>query len=222
MRQHSNRSVILSPSGHSVSLPASGHSVSLPASGLIVGQHPNPSVSLPASGPTMRQHPNNSVFLPASGLSANSPASGLYVLLLRLKKPVTIRVGALGSCAFPKGWYLYTGSARRGLGKRVARHFAAEKPLRWHIDYLSTAAGAIPLGAVLIPMDGPVDGPGHELGECEANRRVGALIEGRAPLPRFGASDCRARCPAHLWHTPHAVDGAALTAAFPGGVFLKG
>jgi Uri superfamily endonuclease len=151
---------------------------------------------------------------PASGLADSLPASGLYVLLLRLKKSVTIRVGALGEREFPAGWYAYTGSARRGLAARVARHMASEKPLRWHIDHLTTAEGIRPLGAVLIPTT-------QGLTECEVNRRVGLLTGGSAPVPRFGASDCRNRCPAHLWHSARAVDAAALTAAFAGANFFK-
>ena len=163
-------------------------------------------LSLPNSGLTES--------LPTSGLTESSPASGLYVLLLRLKKSATIRVGALGERDFPAGWYAYTGSARRGLAARVARHMASEKPLRWHIDYLTTAECIRPLGAVLIPTT-------RSLTECEVNRRVGFLTGGSAPVPRFGASDCRNRCPAHLWHSARAVDAAALTAAFAGSVYQK-
>lgn len=37
---------------------------------------------------------------------------GLYQLRIRFKRPVTIRVGALGVCDLPAGWYVYTGSAQ--------------------------------------------------------------------------------------------------------------
>ena len=133
--------------------------------------------------------------------------SGLYVLLLKVERPLALKVGALGRHQFPVGWYLYTGSARRGLSKRVARHMADEKTVRWHIDRLTTEPAVRPLGALLFPADG--------LGECALHQGVGKLVGGTAPVPGFGASDCRARCPAHLWHSarPVALDFAA--AEFP-------
>ena len=123
--------------------------------------------------------------------------SGLYVLLLELERPLALKEGALGRVAFPAGWYLYTGSARRGLSKRVARHLARKKAVRWHIDRLTTEPAVRPLGALLFPPDG--------LGECALHQAVGRLIGGTAPVPGFGSSDCRARCPAHLWHSARPV-----------------
>ena len=146
--------------------------------------------------------------------SADLPASGLYVVLLRVEAPLALRVGALGECAFPAGWYAYTGSARRGLPKRVARHFAPEKPLRWHMDHLTTAAGVTHLGAVLLPASAG-------LSECALNRRVGELIGGTAPIPRFGASDCRAGCPAHLWHSARATSLSIFAAKIPAATPLR-
>ncbi len=123
--------------------------------------------------------------------------SGLYVLLLELERPLALKVGALGRVAFPAGWYLYTGSARRGLSKRVARHLARKKAVRWHIDRLTTEPAVRPLGALLFPPDG--------LGECALHQAVGRLVGATAPVPGFGSSDCRARCPAHLWHSARPV-----------------
>ena len=139
------------------------------------------------------------VFTPDS-LAASGPEAGLYVLLVRLGRPVRRRVGALGPVALPAGWVLYTGSARRHLRHRLARHLAPEKTLRWHIDYLTTAPGASPLGGVVFS--------GGGWSECSLNRRMGELSGMAVPVPGFGAGDCRAGCPAHLWHslealTPH-------------------
>ncbi len=118
--------------------------------------------------------------------------SGLYVFLMRLRTPDFIQVGALGRFHFPAGWYLYTGSASRGLTKRVERHWNLKKKVRWHIDYLSTALDSEPVGAVVVPSDAG-------LSECELNQKVGRLVGGQTLVPGFGASDCRAGCPAHLW-----------------------
>jgi Uri superfamily endonuclease len=116
---------------------------------------------------------------------------GLYVFLMRLRSPATIEVGALGRFVFPAGWYAYTGQAKRALKKRVERHWAVKKNVRWHIDYLSTAPDSEPVGAVVVPLG--------VLEECELNRLVGLVVRGPSPAPGFGASDCREKCPAHLW-----------------------
>lgn len=117
---------------------------------------------------------------------------GLYVFLLRLKTGANLTVGALGEYYFPAGWYLYTGSARKNLHKRVERHWRVKSTLRWHFDYLSTALDSEPVGAVVIPA-------AARLSECELNRQVGRLVGNQVPVPGFGASDCRAGCPAHLY-----------------------
>lgn len=107
-----------------------------------------------------------------------------YRLHIRLARPVTVDVGRLGRFAFPAGRYVYTGSARRGLEARIARHLRTEgKRLRWHVDHLLHAAGCTVTGVER-----------HAADECALNRAVG----GTAPVPGFGASDCRAGCGSHL------------------------
>ena len=120
--------------------------------------------------------------------------SGLYIFVMRLHEPVDLQVGRLGAFPFPAGWYLYTGSARRNLRKRVERHWTLKRKVRWHIDYLATAPGSDPVGAVVVPTE-------SGLSECELNLRLGLMIGGSTPAPGFGASDCRAGCPAHLWYS---------------------
>lgn len=126
--------------------------------------------------------------------------SGLYVLLLHLTSSQRISIGALGEHHFKRGWYLYTGSARRNLRRRVARHLSSEKALRWHIDYLTTAT--VPVGALLV-FD-------EELHECELNQMVGAEFQLMTPMSRFGASDCHKGCPAHLWYSPKSISPKKL------------
>ena len=106
-----------------------------------------------------------------------------YRLHIRLAERVTVQVGKLGRFIFPAGRYVYTGSARRGLEARIARHYKKDKPLRWHIDYLTTRPQA-----EIFQVD-RLDMP-----ECAANRTVAGDII----APGFGASDCRAGCGSHL------------------------
>jgi len=68
---------------------------------------------------------------------AGTKATGLYHLILHLKRPERLRVGRLGLQEFPAGYYLYTGSARRGLASRLQRHLCKEKTSHWHIDRLT-------------------------------------------------------------------------------------
>ncbi len=121
--------------------------------------------------------------------------SGLYVLLIFLEADCTLAVGALGEFRLPGGQYLYCGSARSNLRQRVARHLSSRKAIRWHIDHLTSAAPAVLQGALFLDARG--------LSECALNRAVGALAGAHAPVPRFGASDCRSGCAAHLWRTSH-------------------
>ncbi len=106
-----------------------------------------------------------------------------YCLLIRLIRVVEIEVGRLGFFIFPAGNYIYTGSAKKNIRARVNRHLRREKRLRWHIDYLLTAAG-VEVEAVLL----------SARPECE----LVALGGGEIVVPGFGASDCRAGCGSHL------------------------
>jgi sugar fermentation stimulation protein A len=139
--------------------------------------------------------------------------AGYYVFLLRLLEPADVRVGALGEHHFPAGWYLYTGSARRNLHGRVSRHWSLKPALHWHFDHLTTVLSSEPVGAVVVPLDAGLD-------ECELNRRVGALVGRRAPVRGFGASDCRADCPAHLWFSAAPVSLLGLSQVHPEAAIL--
>jgi len=121
-------------------------------------------------------------------LSAHMVQGGTYIAVFLLAQRQHIRVGRLGAHEFEPGLYLYAGSAKRNLDARVERHGRTDKPLRWHIDYLSVHARMI--GAMLIP-------EGH-LAECELAAELAGLYE--LAVPDFGSSDCR--CGGHLFYTP--------------------
>ncbi|MCX7673300.1 MAG: GIY-YIG nuclease family protein [Thiobacillaceae bacterium] len=106
-----------------------------------------------------------------------------YQLLIAVADRQRIRIGRLGTFDFPAGRYLYTGSARRALEARLARHLRPHKRLHWHIDYLLAAAGV----AVLAVRR-------STLPECHLCQRSGGAVI----APGFGASDCRAGCGSHL------------------------
>jgi Uri superfamily endonuclease len=114
--------------------------------------------------------------------------AGTYVLALFMPRGKTIRIGALGNCSFPRGWYIYVGSAMNGLAARVKRHLRQEKKLFWHIDYFRVHATVV---AVEKQMS-------RTRLECRSARRVLESRGARVIVPGFGSSDCD--CLTHLIH----------------------
>lgn len=115
---------------------------------------------------------------------------GAYVLALSLTRPLTITIGGAARM-LSVGRYLYCGSAYGpgGLRARIARHFRRTKPVRWHVDRLTTAGQV--RGAWIFP--------GGD--ECALARSLAHLP---APIPGFGSSDCR-NCRSHLFYWPTGV-----------------
>jgi Uri superfamily endonuclease len=109
--------------------------------------------------------------------------SGSYQLVIKLADKRRIKVGRLGSFVFPAGYYVYTGSAKRGLEARIARHLRRDKKLRWHIDYLLQFATVV-----------EVNRYPNEV-ECELNKIL-SRQGGKVIVERFGSSDCM--CETHL------------------------
>lgn len=115
--------------------------------------------------------------------------SGLYALILTLRRHGCFHVGALGNVFFPKGSYVYVGSAQNGVGQRILRHLRRKKPMFWHIDYLTAKSTvSIPSAIFATSTIG---------GECIIARRLGSNSNYTRFINRFGSSDC-ASCPSHL------------------------
>ncbi len=115
---------------------------------------------------------------------------GCYALVFTVKRKNWIRVGKLGKACFPRGTYLYTGSAMNGLASRIGRHLRRAKKLHWHIDYLLRRAD-VSLREILLF-------PGTNRRECEKNQEILGLPGAQVLLRGFGAADCAAGCPSHL------------------------
>jgi sugar fermentation stimulation protein A len=113
--------------------------------------------------------------------------SGVYLFALELPRGRPLNVGSLGTVRFKKGWYVYVGSAKRRLSRRLARHMnkSEAKALRWHIDYLRNRAQAVRAFPIATRLDL----------ECRLARDVAAIAA--EMVPRFGCSDCS--CPSHLF-----------------------
>ncbi|MEW5720505.1 MAG: GIY-YIG nuclease family protein [Chloroflexota bacterium] len=122
----------------------------------------------------------------ATKRSRNHKVRGTYALVLYLPRAQTVRVGKLGVFKFPRGYYIYVGSALNGLAQRIARHLRPDKKRFWHIDYLLEHAQLKEVWTH--------QGDGRL--ECLWARAALALPRAKIGAPRFGASDCD--CPAHL------------------------
>ena len=106
-----------------------------------------------------------------------------YQLLINVAKEIDLKIGKLGRFIFPIGSYVYTGSAKTNLDKRIERHFSKKKKLHWHIDYLLNH------DAVQI-----IDIKKSEMIECSLNKKTNGTII----IKGFGSSDCNLRCGSHL------------------------
>jgi sugar fermentation stimulation protein A len=113
--------------------------------------------------------------------------SGSYLLLLEMPEGRDISVGSLGTRPFPRGWYVYAGSARKNLSQRLSRHLRkVRKQQHWHIDYLTPHAGKMKALPIM----------SYRNLECSL---AGALAKlGGRPVPDFGSSDCR--CGSHCYY----------------------
>ena len=106
-----------------------------------------------------------------------------YQLFINVTKEINLKVGKLGKFIFPVGYYVYTGSAKKNIDKRIKRHLSKKKNLHWHIDYLLNN------DAVQI-----IDIKKSEIIECSLNQKTNGVIIIRG----FGSSDCNLCCGSHL------------------------
>ncbi len=133
-----------------------------------------------ALGPTIKE-----ARIPWELVEREARDEGAYLLALDMARSRRIDVGGLGRIAFPKGYYVYAGSARANLSKRVERHLRLRKRHHWHIDFLRSGADfctALPVRA-------------SEDLEHDLAAALGELADWI--IPRFGSSDCR--CSTHLF-----------------------
>lgn len=110
---------------------------------------------------------------------------GAYLLILKLHRNRVIETGGLGKVAFEKGFYVYVGSAKKGLSARLRRHQRQEKRAFWHVDSLRAEAEVHGVFPIRTKDDLECTLAGELRGMCEWE------------IPGFGASDCR--CPSHLF-----------------------
>ena len=112
--------------------------------------------------------------------------SGVYCLVLWLPYTRLITLAGENGCRFERGWYVYTGSAKRNLRSRLLRHLRRRKKLHWHIDHLRAVTSIRQIWVW----------PWTAGAECRTNMMVRDMADATCPVKGFGASDCH--CWAHL------------------------
>jgi sugar fermentation stimulation protein A len=123
--------------------------------------------------------------IPWEVLDREAVDSGSYMLILHLFEDITISVGSLGHLTFSRGFYIYVGSAKKNLTKRMERHLRKRKKFFWHIDYLREHAErcmALPIRS-------------QTLLEHEVAFALNRIADWS--VPGFGSSDCS--CDTHLF-----------------------
>lgn len=125
------------------------------------------------------------ICIPWDTIAREAKDSGSYIIMLHIAADVNVTVGSLGQIHFSPGYYLYVGTAKRALTKRLDRHLRKNKTFHWHMDYLRNYADSCV--AIPIRSSEPLE---HELA---------AALQGIADgsIPAFGSSDCG--CVSHLF-----------------------
>ena len=119
---------------------------------------------------------------------------GTYCLLIESCKEVIISSGKFKGISFPAGYYYYTGSAQKNLIARIQRHIRKNKPLHWHIDFL-TSLNDFTVKEVYIFRDK------KKSFECVLSQDLFKIFNLKIIAPGFGSSDCN-ECQTHLYYSP--------------------
>ena len=106
-----------------------------------------------------------------------------YQLNIKVNQPLKVQIGKLGLFDFPKGNYVYTGSAKKNIDARIKRHQSKEKKLCWHIYYLLAESQAQIVSVLKTNKS-----------ECLWNQS----LNGEVIVNGFDASDCQSGCGSHL------------------------
>lgn len=112
---------------------------------------------------------------------------GSYILSGYLKEGMTLPIGHLGKRDFPRGFYLYVGSAMGSLSRRMGRHLRKTRKPHWHIDFLLPFLENLQVFPIR----------SSERLECAIAEALGSIAPS---IPSFGASDCS--CVSHLFYLP--------------------
>lgn len=118
-------------------------------------------------------------------LESEAKDAGDYIMVLKLPESKDIEIGSKGIMHFPQGYYLYVGSAKANLSKRIERHKRKRKKMHWHLDYFRGHCEVV----AAIPVRTSADL------ECPLAQAIHSIADWQ--VEGFGSSDCT--CSAHLF-----------------------
>ena len=117
-----------------------------------------------------------------------------------------MQVGQLGEFELKPGTYLYVGSAlgtgSTSLHHRLNRHILKEKPMKWHIDFITTLPQTKLHAVVVLETSSNL--------ECQFSERISRLDAVSYPIRGFGSSDC-SLCETHFYFSTNPIK-AMITA----------
>ena len=113
--------------------------------------------------------------------------SGIYMVIIKIKETRTITTGKLKYSEYQAGYYVYAGSAKTNLSKRIKRHRnRKKKTFHWHIDYLTASADEVQTFGIYT----------DKFSECDIAKGLSDI--GGSEILNFGSSDCS--CSSHLYY----------------------
>lgn len=148
---------------------------------------------------------------PGYVLDSEAHDSGVYIMVMHLDHELDLEIGSKGMMHFNAGYYMYVGSAKANLTKRIERHKRKRKKMHWHLDYFRghcEMIAAVPIRTSGIPLESwslthepypsmqSMPDPSVDVSvECALADAVRAIAEW--DVPKFGCSDCD--CTSHLF-----------------------
>ncbi|MHA3962224.1 MAG: GIY-YIG nuclease family protein [Candidatus Thorarchaeota archaeon SMTZ1-45] len=119
---------------------------------------------------------------------------GAYVLIIRVKQPVSVQIKSLGNISFDPGEWIYIGSAMgdgsTSLENRLERHFRKDKTIYWHIDYLLDSVAEL-VEAIWTRSSRSI--------ECDLVHLIDSHNDFIAGPNGFGSSDCKRGSSTHIY-----------------------
>lgn len=148
---------------------------------------------------------------PSYVLDSEAHDSGVYIMVMHLDHELDLEIGSKGMMHFNAGYYMYVGSAKANLMKRIERHKRKRKKMYWHLDYFRghcKMIAAVPIRTSGLPLESwilthepypsmpSMPDPSVDVSvECALADAVRAIAEW--DVPKFGCSDCD--CTSHLF-----------------------
>ena len=149
---------------------------------------------------------------PSSILDTEAHDSGVYIMVMYLDHELDLEIGSKGMMHFNAGYYMYVGSAKANLTKRIERHKRKRKKMHWHLDYFRghcEMIAAVPIRTSGLPLESwslthePYPSmpsmPDPDDVDVSVECALADAVRGVAEwdVPKFGSSDCD--CNSHLF-----------------------